>query len=131
MCAIDTQLFKTLVEQRNSMLSPNIDHDQHTAPAVTVFNILNGCTSIHIPSLEAWILAYADNPECKLVMEFIDNLSNIKNRNLQYVHHHISQPLRQPTLIRDDPYFFLREHTNDVTYIKFYFVPFTCACQYI
>ena len=53
MNTIVTELFDTLLSHRNSMLSTNIDQSLPTAPAATAFTILNGATSIPIPSLEA------------------------------------------------------------------------------
>ena len=124
MGTIVTELFDTLLSHRNSVLSTNIDQSLPVAPAATAFSMLNGATSIPIPSPEAWRLAYMSDPECKLVMAFLDDPSTITNKNLQTVHHRLRQPLRQSTLIKDDPYIFLREHINSDTYVNLRLVPF-------
>ena len=54
MSTVVTELFDTLLSHRNSMISTNIDQSLPAALAATAFTILNGATSIPIPSPEAW-----------------------------------------------------------------------------
>lgn len=93
-----TVLFDILLSHCNSMLSTNIDQSLPAAPVATDFAMLNDATYIPIPSPEAWRLAYMSDPECKLVMELLDDPFTITNKNLQTVHHSLRQPLCQSTL---------------------------------
>ena len=76
-----------LLSIRDSMLTYNAHiSDNPTAPAATAFNILNGTTSVRLPSKEAWLKAYSNDKDCSKIIEFIANPGTVTNKSIQAVH---------------------------------------------
>ena len=113
-----------LLSIRDAMLTSNaqISHNQ-TAPAATAFNILNGTTSVRLPSKEAWLKAYSNDKDCSKIIEFIANPGTVTNKAIQAVHFKYRQPLRQSNIIHEGGYLFLKEHISKDTFVKLRIVP--------
>ena len=94
-----------------------------TAPAATAFNILNGTTSVRLPSKEAWLKAYSNDHDCSKIIKFIANPGTVTNKAIQTVHFKYRQPLRQSNIVHEGGYLFLKEHISKDTFVKLRIVP--------
>ena len=68
MHSIVPKLFDIFLIIRDTLMSLNHDSDLPMVPATTLFEMLNGSSSIIMPSLQTWSIEYAQDPECKLIL---------------------------------------------------------------
>ena len=103
------QLQERLMEIRDANCEI-YDQSHYAAPAAHIQAFLNGAIGTRLPTSEAWIRAYANDPDLKLIHEFVLNPSKITNNaNLQKVDYNYRQPLRQGRIFLENNLLILRE----------------------
>ena len=95
------------------------------APAALSNVFVNGATGTKLPNQEAWIAAYDNDPETKLIRDCIKNPSLVMKENLKKVHHTYRMPLRQSLFIIEDDMLVYREPLGQGSdsYVKLRLVP--------
>ena len=78
---------------RDTIISSNQESNLQISPTATIFSISNGSLALTMSSINARDKAYAQDPECKLILEFLEDPSKITNTSFQSVHHKLRQPI--------------------------------------
>ena len=111
-----------VIRQANvQVIEPNTIH----APAALTNVFMNASTSTRLPDKDAWVKAYDEDPETRLIKDMIQNPSLVRKENLQHVHHRLRMPLRQSLLVLENDMIIYREPLGDGSdsYCKLRLVP--------
>ena len=111
-----------IIQQANvQVIEPNTVH----APAALSNVFMNASTSTRLPDRHAWIKAYDDDPQTRLIKDMIQNPSLVRNEQLQHIHHRLRMPLRQSLLVIENDMIIYREPIGDGSdsYCKLRLVP--------
>ena len=80
---------------------------------------LNSAIGVTLPCKRTWAEAYQNDPECKLILSMISNLSLIIKDNLAKVHYIYRQPLRNSDIFLEDSILYLCERfCSDTKFVK-------------
>ena len=113
--------FRTLLaimEIAYSILKEIQDHEitideESTGNKINTVTILNGTTSIPLPSQDDWSLAYKSDKECTTIIQMIKNQSLITKENLEKVHYTYRQPIRNSEIKWENERLYLLEGSRN------------------
>jgi hypothetical protein len=130
MGAILKVFYERLLAIRNSSLiidDNSLDtippNSRITAPAATVFTLLNGTTTLKLPTKAQWKLAYSADKSCSLLLDMISNPGLINKHRLNELHYRYRQPIRTGCIIVENDFLVLKEKLDESSFVKLRIVP--------